>query len=203
MASRTCLAVCRRGGALCLRGGRRPLSRAPSSSLSSSATSFDAGSLAPLAKRHVDKAHAERQSAYKRGQRVVPLGAEEGKYGKAEVQGHAIGQVLVNGVLLEGSVLATRTFHFLWAPQTMEEVTLDSLAVLRLLHPKTELLLFGTGSDMKMLPEHLRVGLRDWGIKCESMASFHAATTFNMLNEEERMVALALLPETHEVDPTT
>jgi uncharacterized protein len=56
-----------------------------------------------------------------------------------------------------------------------------------------ELLLIGTGVDIAPAPSALRTRLRAAGVMIETMATGAAVRTYNMLLEEDRKVAAALI----------
>lgn len=57
-----------------------------------------------------------------------------------------------------------------------------------------EILVLGTGKTVVPLPPSLRDYLHDLGIQVDPMSTRNAAATFNLLAEENRRVAAALLP---------
>ena len=56
-----------------------------------------------------------------------------------------------------------------------------------------EVLLIGTGSNMRFIPQALRTDLRDRGIVCDPMNTGAAVRTYNILLAESRAVAAALI----------
>lgn len=60
-------------------------------------------------------------------------------------------------------------------------------------HDAIELLLIGTGVNLRPLPESVRWRFRDLGIGVEPMATPPAARTYNILLQEGRKVAAALI----------
>ncbi|MCL7050458.1 hypothetical protein MKW94_001799, partial [Papaver nudicaule] len=56
------------------------------------------------------------------------------------------------------------------------------------------ILLLGTGRQVQHVDPELRRFIRSTGMKLEAIDSRNAASTFNILNEEGRIVAAALLP---------
>ncbi|PWN19783.1 DUF498-domain-containing protein, partial [Microstroma glucosiphilum] len=62
------------------------------------------------------------------------------------------------------------------------------------LEPKPEILLFGTGSRVLPLPSKIRTHMAELGIQVDCQSSQNAASTFNVLAEEGRKVACALIP---------
>eukprot|EP00339_Tiarina_fusa_P028509 CAMPEP_0117015514 /NCGR_PEP_ID=MMETSP0472-20121206/12379_1 /TAXON_ID=693140 ORGANISM="Tiarina fusus, Strain LIS" /NCGR_SAMPLE_ID=MMETSP0472 /ASSEMBLY_ACC=CAM_ASM_000603 /LENGTH=129 /DNA_ID=CAMNT_0004719329 /DNA_START=284 /DNA_END=673 /DNA_ORIENTATION=- len=105
-------------------------------------------------------------------------------------------------VHMAGSILAFPTGCFLWKVRTPEDLTLESLAPILMYEPKLEYLFVGSINSIP--PEKIkkvRDDLADVGVVMviEPMDVANAIGTFNILNGEDRMVALALiLPDTEE-----
>ncbi|KAF8138737.1 NADH dehydrogenase 1 alpha subcomplex assembly factor 3 [Boletus edulis] len=60
--------------------------------------------------------------------------------------------------------------------------------------PKPEILIFGTGARMELVPGHIRGYIKELGIQMDVMDTKNACSTYNLLAEEGRRVAAALLP---------
>lgn len=60
-------------------------------------------------------------------------------------------------------------------------------------HGAVELLIVGSGPDLKPLPGALRARLRSEGVVSEAMATGAAVRTYNMLLDEDRRVAAVLI----------
>jgi uncharacterized protein len=58
---------------------------------------------------------------------------------------------------------------------------------------RIEILLVGTGSELKPLPRALRQAFRDVGISADPMSTGAAVRTYNVLLAEDRAVAAALV----------
>ncbi len=58
---------------------------------------------------------------------------------------------------------------------------------------KIEVLLIGTGNEMRFVPPDLRAALRERGIICDPMNTGAAVRTYNILLAESRAVAAALI----------
>jgi len=58
---------------------------------------------------------------------------------------------------------------------------------------RIEILLVGTGKELKPLPPQLRQALRDAGISADPMSTGAAVRTYNVLLAEDRAVAAALV----------
>ncbi len=93
-----------------------------------------------------------------------------------------------------GSILALPSGVSAWAPLTPPDITQESLAPL-FAEPEgvVELLIIGTGADMAALSPALRGALRAAKIRFDPMPTRLAISTYNILLDERRRVACALL----------
>ena len=80
----------------------------------------------------------------------------------------------------------------------LEQLTPDSLEVLRLLDPPIEMLIVGTGRTLLPLPPATEEWLAAHCIAPELLPTRHACSTFNFMGAEGRQVAAVLFPP---VDP--
>merc|ERR1719215_578089 len=102
---------------------------------------------------------------------------------------------VINDVYLKGSVLVFPHTALMWKPSQFEDVTEDSLALVGLTNPETEILLVGCGERIKHnIDQSIREYYMKRGIVIELMDSANACATFNILNAEGRQVAAAMLP---------
>lgn len=84
--------------------------------------------------------------------------------------------------------------QFCWSPSTFEEITVESLAFLRVMTPRPELVLLGTGNLIPgRIPDSIVAFMRELRIGVELMPSRSAIGTYNMLTNEGRTVMAALL----------
>jgi uncharacterized protein len=80
------------------------------------------------------------------------------------------------------------------AAKTFAEVDEAMLAPVFALPPgAVELLLFGCGPELRLVPPTLRQKLRDAGIRCDPMSTGNAAQTYNILLSEKRRVGALLI----------
>ncbi|KAI3905105.1 hypothetical protein MKX01_017351 [Papaver californicum] len=96
-------------------------------------------------------------------------------------QGYTDTGFTVNGANYEGSLITIGNLILSW---TMSQ----------LIRPIPEILLLGTGRQVQHVDPELRCFVRSTGMKLEAIDSRNTASTFNILNEEGRIVAAALLP---------
>ncbi|KAK7350531.1 hypothetical protein VNO77_09248 [Canavalia gladiata] len=100
----------------------------------------------------------------------------------------------VNGVEYEGSLLCVGNLLLSWKPKKFSEVTADSLSLFQTVRPIPEILILGCGRNIQHVDPEIRRFVRSTGMKLEAVDSRNAASTYNILNEEGRIVAAALLP---------
>lgn len=100
----------------------------------------------------------------------------------------------VNGVKYEGSLICVGNLLMSWSPKKFSEVTPESLSVFQILRPIPEILIIGCGRHIQPVNSELRNFVRSTGMKLEAVDSRNAASTYNILNEEGRIVAAAVLP---------
>ncbi|PSS10080.1 NADH dehydrogenase [ubiquinone] 1 alpha subcomplex assembly factor like [Actinidia chinensis var. chinensis] len=109
-------------------------------------------------------------------------------------QGYTDEGFTVNGVTYEGSVLCVGNLIMSWSPKNFSEITGDSLSMFQIMRPIPEILILGCGRYIQHVDPELRRFIRSTGMKLEALDSRNAASTYNILNEEGRVVAAALLP---------
>lgn len=100
----------------------------------------------------------------------------------------------VNGVEYDGSLLCVGNLIMSWKPKKFSEITSDSLSLFQIVRPIPEILIVGCGRNIQHVDPELRRFIRSTGMKLEAVDSRNAASTYNILNEEGRIVAAALLP---------
>ncbi|KAJ1399409.1 hypothetical protein SESBI_30343 [Sesbania bispinosa] len=100
----------------------------------------------------------------------------------------------VNGVEYEGSLLCVGNLLLSWKPKKFSEITAESLSLFQTVRPIPEILIIGCGRNIQPVDPELRRFVRSTGMKLEAVDSRNAASTYNILNEEGRIVAAALLP---------
>ncbi|KAI8581573.1 hypothetical protein K450DRAFT_231980 [Umbelopsis ramanniana AG] len=111
------------------------------------------------------------------------------------------GFVLSNNVRVDGPIILLNGTAFMWnvpagAKSPFENWTEEMLKIFEVTAPKPELILFGTGKNFYPLPENLRTYLFKLGIQVDQMSTKNAASTYNVLAEEGRRIAAAMLPNT-------
>ncbi len=98
------------------------------------------------------------------------------------------------GMSHRGSIIVTATGVHAWAATDYEGIVPGTLGPIFDAPPgEIELLLVGTGEQLRPVPELLRTRLKRAGIRSDPMATGAAARTYNILIGERRRVAAALL----------
>ena len=109
------------------------------------------------------------------------------------IGGYGPGLFRVSGQLYRTSILVFPDRTLEWAPRTGDALNLQSLAAVMAVSALVEILLLGVGARNRLVPEALRVGLRDAGIVLDAMDTGAACRTYNVLMAEDRRVAAALI----------
>ena len=93
----------------------------------------------------------------------------------------------------KGSILILPYGILAWQARTVGDLTVSSFVQIFAGSDAIDLLLIGTGKDPAFIDEALRWRLRDAKIGCDPMTTTAAARTYNVLLNEGRRVAAALL----------
>ena len=109
------------------------------------------------------------------------------------IAGYGAGLFRISGVVHNSSVIVFTDRTIAWPVQSLDELTIDSLAPVREADPAVEVLLLGVGGQNALVPSALRKALRDAGIVLDSMDTGAACRTYNVLMAEDRRVAAALI----------
>ncbi|KAF9450157.1 DUF498-domain-containing protein [Macrolepiota fuliginosa MF-IS2] len=108
------------------------------------------------------------------------------------------GIILADGLLLPGACIFHDGHVFLWdvPPKLWEEWTEARFEFFEAIVPRPEIIVLGTGRTSALPPPFLRSFLTKLGIQLEVMDTRNACSTYNLLSEEGRHVAAALMPLT-------
>ena len=79
------------------------------------------------------------------------------------------------------------------SPQAFSEITDEHIGVLLAAQDSLDIVLFGTGAQMQMLPAQIRAQLKEAGIIADVMDTGAACRTYNVLLAEGRRVAALLV----------
>ncbi len=121
-----------------------------------------------------------------RGEGFVP--------GSHLIDGYGAGGFRFAGLSHKGSIIVTAFGVHAWAVDTFEGIAPGTLGpILDAPAGAIELLLLGTGTELRRVPDLVATRLKRAGIRCDPMATGAAARTYNILVSERRLVAAALL----------
>ena len=109
------------------------------------------------------------------------------------IQSYGDGGFRIAGDPRRGSVIVFADRTVAWSAETFDDINEVSLAPVFATKSTVDLLLIGSGTQMKMVPAGLRAALREAGIAVEAMDTGAACRTFNVLLAEGRRVAAALI----------
>ena len=164
---------------------RRALARAASAVSSTSRPSADA-----TFPRGVPAATASRQRRW-----YSPLD-DVNVYGKDATQVidmYTPRGFVVGGVEYRGSVFLYQELSLLWSVNELRDVTPESLLAARAVTPPPALLIVGTGKVLEPLPRETLDAFRNCDTALEVLDTPNAIATFNILVQEGRSVAAAMI----------
>ena len=112
---------------------------------------------------------------------------------RAPIDAYGNGGFRFAGMSHRGSLLCLPTGIHGW--DAAEESALDPALFARVLDEAAEIevLLVGTGTEIRRLPPELKIRLRDAGIISDPMSTGAAVRTYNVMLAESRAVAAALI----------
>ena len=118
------------------------------------------------------------------------------RFSQDATAGHTIlayheGEIVINDRSIRHSVIVTPDTIQPWGPRSLDELEQSHFAEFKAWHP--EVVLVGTGRQLRFPPPHYSIDLLALGIGVEIMANDAACRTFNILLGEDRKVLLALL----------
>ncbi|MCO5163641.1 MAG: Mth938-like domain-containing protein [Mesorhizobium sp.] len=113
--------------------------------------------------------------------------------GRAPIDSYGNGGFRFADMSHRGSILCLPSGIHGWEPKDPPAVDIDDLAKVLAESSDIEILLIGTGRDLRPLPKPVREALRAAGIADEPMSTGAAIRTFNVLLADERAVAAALV----------
>jgi len=113
--------------------------------------------------------------------------------GRAAIDGYGAGGFRFAGMSHKGSILATPSGIRAFTPKTATEIDAASLAPVFADAAEIELLIVGTGRDIVPVATELRGKLKEAGIAVDPMTTAAATSTYNVLLDENRKVAAALI----------
>jgi len=103
---------------------------------------------------------------------------------------------LANGLVIPSACIFLEGKVFLWdVPSKLwQGWGKEHLEVFEIVMPRPEILLLGTGKNTALPPPFFQSYLNGLGIRVDTMDTRNACSTYNLLAEEGRRVAAALIP---------
>jgi uncharacterized protein len=113
--------------------------------------------------------------------------------GRHVVDAYGSGGFRFAGMSHRGSILLLPSGVYAWAAMSPADLTPEAFDPVLREAGEIRTLFVGTGKDIVFLPLTVRAHLKDAGIAIDVMQTGAAARTYNILVEEKRAVAAALL----------
>ena len=116
--------------------------------------------------------------------------------GRQIVESYGEGRFRVTSQLYQSAILVFPERTLAWPVIRFADASLENLVPVLAAgrEGNVELLLFGQGPQMQLVPPALRQGLRAAGVVLEPMDTGAACRTYNVLMAEGRRIAAALIP---------
>lgn len=113
--------------------------------------------------------------------------------GRAPIDAYGNGGFRFAEMSHRGSIMCLPSGVHGWEPKTPPLLTINDLKLILDQAKDIEILLVGTGIDLRPIPAEIRDILRAHGIACDPMSTGAAVRTYNVLLAEDRAVAAALM----------
>jgi uncharacterized protein len=113
--------------------------------------------------------------------------------GRPAIEAYGNGGFRFANMSHRGSILCLPSGVYGWQPVDERALTVGDFAGLLAEADDVEVLLVGTGRELKPLPSPLRAAFREARISADPMATGAAVRTYNVLLAEDRAVAAALI----------
>ena len=113
--------------------------------------------------------------------------------GRAPIEAYGNGGFRFADMSHRGSLLCLPSGIYGWEPKDPAALTVEDFARLFAEADRIEILLVGSGKDLRPIPKPLRQALKDASISADPMSTGAAVRTFNVLLAEDRAVAAALI----------
>lgn len=113
--------------------------------------------------------------------------------GRAPVDAYGDGGFRFAEMSHRGSILCLPSGIYGWEPADPLALTPADFAKLLAEADKVEILLVGTGRELRPLPADLRAALKEARISADPMSTGAAVRTYNVLLAEDRAVAAAFI----------
>lgn len=113
--------------------------------------------------------------------------------GRAPLDAYGDGGFRFANMSHRGSILCVPSGIYGWNLTDPSEFGVDAFERVFEEHADIEVLLVGTGKELRPLPVGLKAAFREAGVQADPMSTGAAVRTFNVLLSEDRAVAAALL----------
>lgn len=113
--------------------------------------------------------------------------------GRAPIDAYGNGGFRFADMSHRGSILCLPSGVHGWEPLKPPLLTVGDLELILAQANDIEILLVGTGMDLRRIPEEVRAVLREHRISSDPMSTGAAVRTYNVLLAEDRAVAAALI----------
>lgn len=113
--------------------------------------------------------------------------------GRAPIEAYGNGGFRFADMSHRGSLLCLPSGIYGWEPKDRQALVAEDLEKLFGEVETVEILLVGTGANLRPVPAAVRARLKAAGIACEPMATGAAVRTYNVLLADQRAVAAALI----------
>ncbi|MCK8780944.1 Mth938-like domain-containing protein [Rhizobium sp. NTR19] len=113
--------------------------------------------------------------------------------GQAPIDAYGNGGFRFADMSHRGSLLCLPSGIHGWELQEGEALTVEAFAKVLAEADGIEVLLVGTGENMRPIPADLKAALKERGISSDPMSTGAAVRTFNIMLAESRAVAAALI----------
>lgn len=113
--------------------------------------------------------------------------------GRAPIDAYGNGGFRFAEMSHRGSILCLPSGIHGWEPKQPPILSLGDLELILERASDIEILLVGTGMDLRRIPEEVKAVLREHRISSDPMSTGAAVRTYNVLLAEDRAVAAALI----------
>lgn len=113
--------------------------------------------------------------------------------GRAPIDAYGNGGFRFAEMSHRGSILCLPSGIHGWDPETPPIISKRDIGLILEQAAEIEILLVGTGVDLRRIPEDVRALLRSHQISSDPMSTGAAVRTYNVLLAEDRAVAAALI----------
>lgn len=113
--------------------------------------------------------------------------------GRASIEAYGNGGFRFAEMSHRGSILCLPSGIHGWEPADAPALGEDDFKAVVEQAAEIDILLVGTGMEMRLLPAALKATLREAGIHADPMSTGSAVRTYNVLLAEDRRVAAALI----------